>query len=224
MCAETRSGTLQEGGHRQVLPRAKSPAVHVEACPDCDLVVRWPEAGVGPVRCPRCGHRLGWAGPQDLEAPLALTVTGLLLFTVANAFPFLSLDIQGQRQESVLLSGALSLLTGDQPVVGLVVMMTTFVVPLMDLSGTLYLLLRLRQGKASVRLARLYRLLRSARPWGMLEVFLLGVLVSVVKLGELATLIPGPAAAAFGLLVLVMAALYAALGPSTVWSRLGDEG
>jgi paraquat-inducible protein A len=193
------------------------------ACPDCDLLLRRPAGGRGTLRCPRCRANLGRLGPGHLDLPIALAVTGIILFAAANAFPFLSLDAQGQVQESTLLSGGLALLFGGQPLVGLVVFGTTFAFPLLDLTGMLYLLWMLRAGRIPTHLGRLYRWLRGARPWGMLEVFLLGMLVSVVKLAELARLIVGPAAIAFGLLVLVLAALNASVNPAMVWSRLDAD-
>ena len=70
------------------------------------------------------------------------------------------------------------------------------------------------------KLSRVFRLLLTLRPWGMMEVFMLGILVSVVKLGKMATIVPGVALWSFALLIIVLAAATAALDRRMVWDRL----
>ena len=65
-----------------------------------------------------------------------------------------------------------------------------------------------------------FRLVRGFKPWGMVEVFMLGILVAFVKLAKMANLIPGIALYAFLALIFVLAASAAALDPHIVWNRL----
>ena len=197
-----------------------SPSPCLLACQDCDLLQQAPPVRPGlRVRCRRCGALLYRQVPNGLERSLALAVTGVILFVLANAFPLLGLRAQGLVLEGTLLSSAGALWQADRPLLAALVLLTTFVFPLLDLAGTLYLLLPLRHGVRPPGLGPLYRFLRSARPWGMLEVFLLSILVAVVKLGELATVIPGPALYAFVALIFTLAALSASLDPYSVWQR-----
>lgn len=57
-------------------------------------------------------------------------------------------------------------------------------------------------------------------PWNMIEVFLLGVLVSLIKLGKLAELEFGVGFWAFGILMFCMAAAVAAIDKKELWDRL----
>ena len=66
---------------------------------------------------------------------------------------------------------------------------------------------------------RVFRYLNVLAPWGMVEVFMLGVLVSIVKLAKMATIVPGPAVWALVGLMFVLAAASAALDPHEVWDR-----
>ena len=85
----------------------------------------------------------------------------------------------------------------------------------------IYLLVPLKLNRPVPRHAiRTLRLLRHVAPWGMLEIFMLGILVALVKLGKMATIVPGISVFAFGLLVLVMAAAISALDPPMLWERL----
>jgi paraquat-inducible protein A len=84
----------------------------------------------------------------------------------------------------------------------------------------LAVLVPLRLGLVPWVLAGLFRHIRSLAPWGMMDVFLLGILVAVVKMAEMATMVPGKALFAFVILIFVLAAAQAALDPSLVWSRI----
>lgn len=82
----------------------------VTQCHECGLVQRNPPmpAGGG-VRCPRCGCTLHRSRPDSLDRTLALTVAGIVLFVVANAFPFLTVEMQGGATATTLGSGVLAL-------------------------------------------------------------------------------------------------------------------
>jgi paraquat-inducible protein A len=54
----------------------------------------------------------------------------------------------------------------------------------------------------------------------MIEVYMLGVIVSVVKLGQLASVTPGIGFFAFGWLILISAASYAAFDPDEFWEAV----
>lgn len=193
----------------------------VVACHDCDLLQRIPPLRDGArAVCPRCGATLRQSRRDSTERSLALVVTGLLLFVVANLFPFLTLNARGQVQDSNLISGSIALWEDGQIPLALLVLLTTWVFPLFDLVGTLYLLTAHRLGRQPAGAARLFRFLQSAQPWGMLEVFMLGVLVSVVKLGDIATIVPGVAMYAFAGLVVTLAAMNATLDPHCLWEHL----
>ncbi len=191
------------------------------ACHDCDLLQLVPPLAPGEsARCIRCNALLYSRKRYSVDFSLALAVTGIILFAIANLFPFLSLNAHGQIQDGTLVSSALAMFDADRPMLAGLVLMTTVVFPLLDLLGTLYILLNVRVGRTAPALLPLFRFLQSVKPWGMLEVFLLAVLVAVVKLGDLATVVPGVALYSFCLLILTMAALASSLDAHLIWNRL----
>jgi len=192
------------------------------ACHECDLLQRsvpLPRGGVA--RCARCGAVLYRQGDTGLDQVLALTLAGLILFVLANAFPLLTMRIDTNVQPATLLSGAVRL--ADQGMIGLaaLVVLTSAVAPLLKLVLLGYLLVPLRLGRRAPFAARAFRLVLALQPWAMMEVFLLGVLVAMVKLSSTAEIIVGAALYAFGFLVLVLAGITASLDPRAVWDRLG---
>jgi len=70
------------------------------------------------------------------------------------------------------------------------------------------------------RLTWVFRLYLFLKPWGMMEIFMLGILVSVAKLGKMATIIPGLALFAFLSLIFVLAAMAATLDEHQIWQSL----
>ena len=193
----------------------------VTQCPECGLLQRIPALPVGGVaRCPRCGCRLHSQRPDSLEPALALTLAGILLFAVANSFPFLSFQMQGLTTETTLATGVLDLYAAGRWELAAVVGFTSILAPGLQLSLLLAVLVPLKLGRLPAGVARLFRYSRTLAPWGMMDVFMLGILVAVVKLSDMATLVPGTSLFAFVVLIFVLAAAQAALDPDIVWSAV----
>ena len=149
-----------------------------------------------------------------------MAVCGVFLFFIANLFPFLTLSFEGQVQETILVTGVVALYHQGMTALALLVLATGIVFPLVELAGLVYLLLPLKFGHTPWGMAGVFRVVRLLQPWGMTEVFLLGILVSIVKLASMATVVPGAALFAFLALIFVVAATAASLNPDIVWERL----
>jgi paraquat-inducible protein A len=193
----------------------------VIACHECDLLQReapLPRGGV--VRCGRCGAELYRSHPDSFERSLALTAGAIVLFAIANAFPIVGLKLQGQVIQTTLFHTVQTLWNEDMKSVGMLVFVTTMLVPALQLFALTYLLLPLRLGRVPPHFALVFRMLQAVRPWGMVEVFMLGVLVSLVKLAHLAGVVPGIALWSFGALMFLMAAVAAVFDPRDLWARM----
>jgi len=149
-----------------------------------------------------------------------MAVCGLVLFIIANLSPFLTLKFEGQTQETNLVTGVMELYRQGMVPIALLVLATGIVFPLFELTGLIYLLLPLKFDRTPWAMAGVFRVIRALQPWGMTEVFLLGILVSIVKLAGMATVIPGAALYAFLALIFVVAATAATLDPDIVWDRV----
>jgi paraquat-inducible protein A len=188
----------------------------VTVCDGCDAVYR--HATLRPrevARCQRCGTELARNAGEQKRRILPLTVASLILFAIANLFPIVEIELQGRRSQTTLF-GAVVALTGEgMSPVALLVLATTLLFPLMQLLILFYLLVPLTRGARPPGFA-LLGVLQSLRPWGMIEVFLLGVLVAIVKLSGMATVVAGPALWAFvGLTVLLTSVV--SFDPRAFW-------
>lgn len=191
------------------------------ACHECDLIQRLPQIDdIGVVRCARCGSVLYHKKKNSLDRTLALAIAGLIVFCLANSFPFLFMQSESNVQETTLLTGIRELYAQDMEPVALLVLLTTIAVPLAQLLLLLYLLVPFKFNRRPWLAAPALRFLQAIKPWGMLEVMMLGILVSMVKLADTAEIIPGISLYAFMGLIFVMAAIAAAFDPHVIWERL----
>jgi paraquat-inducible protein A len=190
------------------------------ACPECDLLQRTPSLAAGTVaRCRRCRSLLYRPADDNLDRPLSYTLAATILFIIANCFPIVGLELQGQATAATLVGTAQALYAENMKLLGALVFMTTVVVPALQLTAMCYLLIPLRMGHVPRKLPLALRVLQAVRPWGMMEVFILGLLVALVKLGGIATVVPGIALWSFGGLLLMIAAAVASFDARVIWAR-----
>ncbi len=190
------------------------------ACHECDLIHRikpLPQKGVA--NCSRCGSVLYRNKPNSIERTLALSLAGLVLFVLANSFPFLALKTDTQLHQTNLITGIKVLYDQGMEPLSILVFLTTILAPAAQLLGMLYLLLPLRHRRVPPHFAPIFRFIRGLQPWSMMEVFMLGILVSIVKLAKMAAIVPGVAIFSFFGLIVVLAAATASLDPHELWHR-----
>ncbi|HEX7465502.1 MAG TPA: paraquat-inducible protein A [Usitatibacter sp.] len=190
------------------------------ACRECDLLQREVTPPLhGEAQCARCGAELFRNKPRSLEHTLAFLFAAAVFFVIGNSFPVMSLDAQGVRTTTTLFGASHALfLSGDQAL-AVLVFMTTILFPGLEIAAMLYLLLGLKGARLPRAFAPTFRLVEAIKPWGMISVFVLGTLVSLVKLHNIATVIPGLALYALGALILMLTASEAAFEPRELWAR-----
>ncbi len=115
------------------------------ACHECDLLlnssfVTMQKSGAS---CPRCAAELFRIDSNSLERSLALTCAALILLFLANAFPIVGLNIQGHQVETTLFGTARQLWRDDMPIVALLLLATTVLIPLIEMLALAWVLLPL---------------------------------------------------------------------------------
>lgn len=170
----------------------------------------------------RCQATLSRNPPNVLERCIALTFTAIILYAISWAFPFLSFGEAGIVSDTRLFSGIISLYQEGMYLLAGAVGFTIVVVPVFTLAALCYLLLPLHFNLRLPGAARILRWMLQLQPWNMVEIFMIGIIVSGVKLHKMAALEPGLAAWSFMLLIFVMAAIAVALEPRVLWERLEE--
>jgi paraquat-inducible protein A len=183
------------------------------ACEECDAVYRRLPLGRSEVAfCRRCGAELERDRRTQRKHVLPLAIAGLCMYLIANVFPILELELRNGLFSQATLIGSVRSLRGEGMLfVALLVLATTILFPLIQLLALIYLLtfpIRSRRFGHPTTFNLSGRLIQILRPWVMVEVFLLGVIVAFVKLTSMAIVLPGIALWAFGALAFLLTAVF----------------
>jgi len=189
-------------------------------CESCGLHQQVEELAPGQsAECIRCGSTIVSRPVTGPEATLALTVAALVLYVPANIYPILTMNMYGMYSENTVWDGVVSLMQYGQYFVAAIVFLASIVIPLMKLMGLGFLVWSVKWGKGRRLRGRthIYKFIDAIGPWAMLDVFLLAVLVSLVKLGDLAQVIPGPGLVAFTCVVVLTMLASQSFDPRLIW-------
>ncbi|MBW2689244.1 MAG: paraquat-inducible protein A [Deltaproteobacteria bacterium] len=198
--------------------------MHQIACHECDLIHDIPPMPArGAACCVRCGSVMFRAQANSIDRTLAWTTAGLVLYIVAVSFPFLAMKNGPISNETGLLTGIQLLFEQGIIPLATLVLLTCVIVPLLQMLGLLYIFIPLKLDVRAKYAIPVFRLFRHIKPWSMMEIYMLGILVSIVKLGKMATIIPGLAVIAFGLLIFVLSFALSAVDEHMVWEKLGGD-
>lgn len=191
------------------------------ACKDCDLLIERVETPPGDkALCPRCENPLYQRRQQGIERTLALAITGLLLFIPANLLPVMSLQLIGHETSTTIYEGSLVLFREGLYWTALLVFSASVVIPLCKLLLMLFVSGTLQLGRSSPLLPYAMRYYHHIDEWGMLEVYMLSVLVAVVKLKGMASVIPDVGLYCFIGLLLVTTLMSSLLDQDDVWEQI----
>lgn len=192
------------------------------ACHECDTLSQIPALAPGrAARCRCCGNVLLRNPRGGLDRPIALYSAACILLLLANMFPFLTLEIQGRSEVTNIFGASWALYQAGMGELAVVVFLTTILAPGLLIASSLYVLLGVRLWRPLPGLRIALSWISQLQPWVMLDVFMLGVLVAFVKLGNMATMHIGISLFAFIGLILVSAAATAAFEPHLLWQRMG---
>ena len=191
------------------------------ACPECDLLQHLPALPPGgKARCARCGNTLATRPTDPLDRPLALTVTAAIVFIIAHTTPLLGLSAVGRHASTTIAGGALEMWLQGEHVTAAVVAFCAGIAPGGYILFMLTVLLAVRRPPAPHWVGEILRWGLSMQPWSMNEVMILGILVALIKIAELATVEPGIAMYAVGGLVVLFPAIAITFDPRKVWNRV----
>jgi paraquat-inducible protein A len=187
------------------------------ACHECDaLFVKCELPYRTSAKCSRCGATLYPSISPNLDKACAITLAALITFLIAQAFPIVELETNGITSETTLIGAIVALWGENMEVIATMVFCATILFPLTELVALLYLLVPLRAGVVPAGFQTVLRAIQFVRPWGMIEVFMLGIVVTLVKMTSLARVIPEAALFAFGALTLLFAVILT-VDPRALW-------
>jgi len=195
--------------------------VETIACPDCDLLQRLPTPPPGgKARCPRCGYTLAARPTHSLELPLALTVTAAIVFVIANTAPLMGLSAVGRHASTTIIGGAYQMWVDGQAITATIVAFCAVIAPAGYLLFMLTVLVAARRFPVPAWVGEMLRWAQHLQVWSMLEVMMLGILVALIKIAELATVNAGVGMYAVGALMMLFPAIMVTFDPREIWQRV----
>jgi paraquat-inducible protein A len=192
--------------------------MEVVACQTCGLVQEVNNVPKGyVVKCTRCHFQIFHRKIHSRSRTLALSIAAGILYFPSNIYPIVSADYQGHTIETTIFQGITSLWGQGQYFIGGLVFFTSLLTPALKIAGLIFLTLTLDMTSFKRARTWVYKLIRIIDPWNMLEVFLLAICVSMVELGELATIHPGRGVFSFAAVVALTLLATLCFDPRLLW-------
>lgn len=192
------------------------------SCHDCGVLHRRrPVLPREKARCVRCRSVLYRGIHSDASRMAAIALAALIVFVIAQCFPIVELDVNGNVSRATLLGAILVLWQQHMPLVASAVFLFTMLLPAIELLSLLHVTLALAAGHKPKSFNLLLHTVHLARRWGMTEVLMIGILVTIVKMTSLATVVLQPGLFAFGALTMMLA-IVVSFDPKILWN-LGDS-
>ena len=191
------------------------------ACPRCDLLQRLPRLAGGAIAfCRRCGHRLAKQSVDSADRCLALTAAALIVLVVANVTPLMELSVAGNTATTTIIGGTIEMWHHGQQAAAVIVAFCAVIAPAGFLLSMLTILLAAKRAPAPHWVGEILRWSRYLHVWSLHEVMLLGILVALVKIAELARVIPEIGVFSVGALTLLFPAIMTQFDAREIWDRI----
>lgn len=175
-------------------------------------------------KCARCSELMYTYRPNTLDTTLAASLAGIIFLLVSLFLPFLTLKRSGIDSSISIMDAAWSLIFSDLPMLGVFVMLLIVLIPLLRFGLIVFVLSYLKfGGRPNENVKRSFRFALELEPWAMADVFLIGVVVSLIKISQLAALFIGPAFWAWVALIITTIYISITFSRDTMWLRINQE-
>jgi paraquat-inducible protein A len=171
--------------------------------------------------CPRCGAHLHARKPNSIGRTWAFLIAAIVLYIPANALPVMNTSSLFGSEKDTILSGVVYLWTSGSWPLAVIVFIASIAVPMLKIIALMFLVVSTQFGSAwsPQQRARIYRVVELVGRWSMLDIYVITILVALVQFKGLATIQAGPAAIAFGSVVVLTMFAALAFDPRLIWDR-----
>jgi paraquat-inducible protein A len=196
----------------------------LSTCHTCGLLSRLPPPAQAAC-CPRCGSALHVRKRNSIARTWAFLIAAMILYIPANMLPMMFTRSLFGTQSDTILSGVVFLYTSGSWMLALVVFIASIAVPLAKIAALVFLLLSVQRRSKwqPLQRTRLYRLIEIMGRWSMLDIYVIALLVALVQLKALASVQAGPAALAFGAVVVLTMFAAMSFDPRLLWDSLEEK-
>ena len=173
--------------------------------------------------CMRCHSVLHLRTPRSLQRTLALTIAATVLYIPANTLPIMTVEGLGGDESSTILSGVITFWQMHAYPVAIVIFTASVLIPIIKLIAILTLCYSAMRPSDPRKAMKIYRFTEIVGRWSMVDVFVVAILVAVVQFGSLMAIRPGPAAVAFGGVVVLTMLAAMSFDPRLIWDKAQEN-
>jgi paraquat-inducible protein A len=187
-------------------------------CHDCGLLSK-AEPHAHEATCPRCGAQLHFRKPDSITRTWAYLISAIVLYIPANTLPMMDTSSLFGAQRDTIMSGVVYLWTSGSWPLAVVVFIASIAVPMLKIMALVFLVVTAQRRSLwlPVYRTRVYRVVEIVGRWSMLDIYVVTVLVALVQFNALATINAGPAAIAFGAVVVLTMFAAMSFDPRLIW-------
>lgn len=192
----------------------------LQGCPICTSV-----GSAEATSCGLCGTKLHAGWHDSIQHTWAWLVTSMVLYVPANFLPIMVTRLLGKETENTILGGVVTLWEHGSYPIAIVIFVASVLVPLGKMMVLAWLCLSVQRSStfALSQKTKLYRVTEFVGRWSMVDVFVVGILVALIQLGNVMSILPGWAAVAFAAMVVATMLAAMAFDPRLLWERANEE-
>jgi paraquat-inducible protein A len=175
--------------------------------------------------CPCCKSTIHSRKPNSINRTWALLIAAIILYIPANTLPIMTFTLWGDGQPDTIISGVIHLMDGGMWPLALLIFVASIFIPVLKLIILMLLMISVQtkaRWKPQDRTA-LYRVTEFVGRWSMVDVFVIGILVSLVQFGNSANVTPGLGSLSFAAVVILTMFAARAFDPRLIWDVLETE-
>jgi paraquat-inducible protein A len=194
------------------------------SCHVCGLVSKAPP-DCHQAHCPRCSSPLHFRKPDSLARSWALLIAAYIMYVPANLLPIMETSSLFGSQDDTIMSGVIYLWHSGSWDLALIVFIASIMVPLLKLIVMTLLLITAQRRSVwqPLQRAKLFRIVEFVGRWSMLDIYVVAILAALVHIGSLAEVKAGPAALAFGGVVVLTMFSAMQFDPRLIWDPVSES-
>lgn len=175
--------------------------------------------------CPRCSSPLHFRKPYSLARSWALLIAAYIMYVPANLLPIMETSSLFSSQDDTIMSGVIYLWRSGSWDLALIVFIASIMVPLLKLTAMTLLLITTQRRSfwQPLQRTKLFRIIEFVGRWSMLDIYVVAILAALVQIGSLATVKAGPAALAFGGVVVLTMFSAMQFDPRLIWDPISEK-
>ena len=213
-------GYAEEAGLAPIVRHMDAAPEHLAACDVCGHL-QAVDDDAARTSCERCASSIHKRKPDMRTRTWALVVAAAVVYVPANVLPMMEIRSTLGKSAHTILGGVVELWQLGSWDLAVIVFVASVVVPITKLIALTVLLLgrRWRGEIVQRQRTRLYELIEFIGQWSMLDVFVVILMTAMANFPGVSQIIAGPAAASFGMVVVLTMLAAMSYDPRTGWDQ-----